>query len=154
MQSSRIMSYLKDLCHSIDHGLPLHRFAWRRAVGAVAIPVAIGLASVASGCPGEVGGETPAYAVPHIIDPDSVNEYGAPFEPVREPYDPGAVSEYAAPFEPVPEYGVPFDEPAKPPISEPERRPLYSAPSHLDNQPDTDSRPLESVRRYGAPFRR
>lgn len=175
MQSSSIISYLRDLCCDIDEGRPLQRFAWRRAVGTLAVPVAIGLASLAPGCAQEdchdgvdndsdnkvdcadtdcfdVCGANAEYAAPF---PNAVNEYGAPFH-----FDPGPAVEA---------YGVPFPdvEPPKPP--EPDSNdigsqvPMYGTPPHIQDPNDgtgPNPAPLpryiapfpNNVRRYGAPM--
>jgi hypothetical protein len=180
MESTRVMSFLRSLCSDIDAGRRPRPFEWRRTVGAFAVPLAIGIASVASGCASEDchdgvdndGDRKVDCSDPECSDLCGVNaEYAAPFPMDVEP---PAVSEYGAPFPrdpapPVAAYGSPFPEvvdPPKPPVgfdsdhSSPVPAygvPHVQEPSGLDGRPPAPVQryraPLpEGVRRYGAPF--
>jgi len=165
MQSSRVMSYLRELCCDIDEGRQPRRFEWRRAVGTIAIPLAIGLASVAPGCAREDCGDgvdNDGDAKVDCSDPDCIDlcgfnaEYAAPF-----PHDVDTLpnAEYAAPF--------PYDpEPPKPPIGFDQEAlqpvPAYAVQDFGSSDESVQDHPVpaprymaplpDSVRRYGAPF--
>lgn len=183
MQSTRVMTYLRGLCRDMDEGRPLQRFEWRRAIGTLAIPVVIGLASFSSGCAQEDcrdGADNDGDHKVDCSDPDCYDACGANAEyaaPFPDRIEPPFAAEYAAPFPddiaPMPDeaYASPFWEPneqPKPEVND-EPDPGLSVPAYgvppVEN-PSDSAQPLpqpsqryrapfpDNVRRYGAPMPR
>jgi len=148
MSGTSILGYLRALCSDMDAGRPLRRFhdEWPRALVAVAVPIAIGLAG--AGCAREDcrdGVDNDGDRLVDVADPDCVNvappsyaEYAAPFQP--DDVAPPSNAEYAAPN--------PRDDVAPPPVGAYGAPPVqaYRAPFPSDDvAPQPDVKPPEAT---------
>ena len=116
MTSHNLLGYLRQLCSDIDEGRPLRRFDVRRALTSVAVPAAIGIASMTfSGCHPQPTDTTPdavaLYAAPPVVVVvqsevcgNSVDDDGDGSVDCSDPDCDGACGVYA-------EYAVPFPQP-------------------------------------------
>jgi hypothetical protein len=167
-----LVEYLRTLCSDLDEGRPLRRFEWPRALAALAVPVAIGLAGSGAGCAHEDCGDgvdndrdglvdladpdcfgvaPPANAEYAAPPPDNVMPVPAPgcaiINPPLGPEPPTPLPDDLAPS-PVGAYGAPPVQAYRAPFPSEPPAPDVKPPDPA-TPPATD--PSQSVPLYGLP---